>query len=573
MDFLNCSVQQWLDNETEYLKIIRRDENWDQIPLFNANEQHSFKDGALVRFRGMVQDMHGPEYYLEKFEVVHETEGKKYLKSGKYCDFAISGENEEVNLDSNRNVTSERQKYVVISTPGINEWVEHLEYQKYVIKSPEIDSSSFKKRPLEDDDMETDETTSNVNECPKKSSLGKQPTDNSVAISQEHVLNFPIPGSRGKTCHVRLYSDSENVKLNDVFEFAGFLSMNPFIESIYDRDDIENQMEIQTHHPPSSLVPSIHAVHFRKMLHNNPLVTNQASLDSSQMNLIKKNLLVVLSQLLMGDTLAAEYLICHLISEIYSRRHCMPLGKFTLNISQVPVFQHNNYVPEVYTFLEMLVPKSLYLAMTLENMNNLSFIPKKDYECNRLTSGLLQLSKNTMVVLDETKLMEGKLNASGIHSVKAIAEAIKNQRVIYDFNFYPLEYDCDIPFLIFSEGKSMLPCDYQIVLTPEESCLNTFPEILEAARHFLKPDVLNDIRTYLTRARLAEYEISGGVEELIQEEFVQMRQEGAVTADDLHHLLVLARLICLSEGKNTLDNECWKKACQLEKLRKSRLKK
>jgi hypothetical protein len=44
--------------------------------------------------------------------------------------------------------------------------------------------------------------------------------------------------------------------------------------------------------------------------------------------------------------------------------------------------------------------------------------------------------------------------------------------------------------------------------------LKTFGEILEAARHFLKPELLNEIRVYLTSARLVEYEISDGIQEV-----------------------------------------------------------
>ena len=36
-----------------------------------------------------------------------------------------------------------------------------------------------------------------------------------------------------------------------------------------------------------------------------------------------------------------------------------------------------------------------------------------DYEANRLSSGLLQLSDNTHLVVDETRLEAGKLDAAG----------------------------------------------------------------------------------------------------------------------------------------------------------------
>lgn len=89
---------------------------------------------------------------------------------------------------------------------------------------------------------------------------------------------------------------------------------------------------------------------------------------------------------------------------------------------------------------------------------------RKDYDCNRLTSGILQLSNNTHLILDETRLQPGKLNESGCRGIAAISHTIKNQKVNYDFNYYQMEYDCDIPFLVLSEGKSLLPVSNKCLL-------------------------------------------------------------------------------------------------------------
>lgn len=59
-----------------------------QIPLLNSNATDNLSDGRLVRFRGMVQDMHNPEFYFEKFEVYNTTTNEVKVKSGKYCDAA-----------------------------------------------------------------------------------------------------------------------------------------------------------------------------------------------------------------------------------------------------------------------------------------------------------------------------------------------------------------------------------------------------------------------------------------------------------------------------------------------------
>lgn len=51
-----------------------------------------------------------------------------------------------------------------------------------------------------------------------------------------------------------------------------------------------------------------------------------------------------------------------------------------------------------------------------------------------------------------------------------------------------------------------------------------------------------------------------------------MRQnDSKISAEDLHQLLVLARLICLSQGGKSLDEAGWKIACQMEQERKIRV--
>ena len=57
--------------------------------------------------------------------------------------------------------------------------------------------------------------------------------------------------------------------------------------------------------------------------------------------------------------------------------------------------------------------QSHLLQMSLANMNTQKFSPRKDYNANRLTSGLLQLSERTHLVIDETALQPGQLDANG----------------------------------------------------------------------------------------------------------------------------------------------------------------
>lgn len=108
-------------------------------------------------------------------------------------------------------------------------------------------------------------------------------------------------------------------------------------------------------------------------------------------------------------------------------------------------------------------------------------------------------------------------------------------------------------------------------MRPDNDNLPILSETIEAAKYFLNPDLLNEIRVYLTLARSLTYEISDAMQELIQQEFVELRQKRNITADDLHHLLVLTRLVSMSEGKTVPDEECWRKACKLEEKRTERI--
>ena len=62
--------------------------------------------------------------------------------------------------------------------------------------------------------------------------------------------------------------------------------------------------------------------------------------------------------------------------------------------------------------------------------------------------------------------------------------------------------------------------------------------------------------------------------QVIQEDFVRLRQtDKTFSADNLHSLMVLSRLMSLSHGLNTLTPEMWKRSLEMEMERISRLPK
>lgn len=101
-----------------------------------------------------------------------------------------------------------------------------------------------------------------------------------------------------------------------MIDVVGFLSVDPALsDTSYHNNEEDSQMEIQTHNPPPSLVPRIHCISYRKIKDCNPLTT-KISITQEQIPNLRKDLSILLTQLLFGDELSADYLICHLVSSV-----------------------------------------------------------------------------------------------------------------------------------------------------------------------------------------------------------------------------------------------------------------
>lgn len=156
-------------------------------------------------------------------------------------------------------------------------------------------------------------SSESVNTSKKQCTDNVKPEPQSL-VSQESLLNFPIPERHSKVCHLKVYDNCDSLKLNSICEFVGFLSVDPALATSA-IDEEMNDVEFQVHNPPPSLIPRIHCVFFKDVKNYNPLITN-AKVSFEKMQFLRKELLILFTQLLCGDDLAAEYLICHLISEV-----------------------------------------------------------------------------------------------------------------------------------------------------------------------------------------------------------------------------------------------------------------
>ncbi|XP_033037029.1 mini-chromosome maintenance complex-binding protein isoform X2 [Trachypithecus francoisi] len=602
----------WEKKVIEYFKEKLKENNapkW--VPSLNEVPLHYLKPNSFVKFRCMIQDMFDPEFYMGVYETVNQNTKAHVLHFGKYRDVAECGPQQELDLNSPRNTTLERQTFYCVPVPGESTWVKEAYVnanQARVSPSTSYTPSRHKRSYEDDDDMDLqpnkqkDQHASarqaggvgGLQWCgePKRleteASAGQQL--NSLNFSSPFDLNFPLPGEKGPACLVKVYEDWDCFKVNDILELYGILSVDPVL-SILNNDErdasalldpmecTDTAEEQRVHSPPASLVPRIHVILAQKLQHINPLLPACLNKEESktfvssfmsELSPVRAELLGFLTHALLGDSLAAEYLILHLISTVYTRRDVLPLGKFTVNLSGCP--RNSTFTEHLYRIIQHLVPASFRLQMTIENMNHLKFIPHKDYTANRLVSGLLQLPSNTSLVIDETLLEQGQLDTPGVHNVTALSNLITWQKVDYDFSYHQMEFPCNINVLITSEGRSLLPADCQIHLQPQLIPPN-MEEYMNSLLSAVLPSVLNKFRIYLTLLRFLEYSISDEITKAVEDDFVEMRKNDpqSITADDLHQLLVVARCLSLSAGQTTLSRERWLRAKQLESLRRTRL--
>ncbi|XP_039312938.1 mini-chromosome maintenance complex-binding protein-like isoform X2 [Solenopsis invicta] len=256
--------------------------------------------------------------------------------------------------------------------------------------------------------------------------------------------NFPIPIDR-ESCIVKIYNKID-LKPNQIIDVIGFIFLNPINLSS------TNDTEISTHNPP--LVPRLHTVKIIDL--TKPTITNASIIISKAQN-IRSDLHIIFTELLFGDTLVADYLICYLLSSIYGRTSDgLSLGRFSINVSNLPESKLNIFLKEFYNIIRLLVRKSHFLEVTANNLNRAPLVPKLDYEHNRLTNGELQLNNNTYLIINEPSLDINTLTTTGAENYKCLCNLILHQEIAYNCTYHPVKLKTDIPVLIFSDIKSRI---------------------------------------------------------------------------------------------------------------------
>lgn len=286
-------------------------------------------------------------------------------------------------LDSEVNVPKDRRTIFVVSIPGLNDWAVDLEIEsanQVESTPPEPFESAGVKRSLDADEavdetvaMDSEESQTNKKIANDTNVTGPE----AKGLSKEYQLNSPIVDRPSNACMIKFYDDVANLALNQVIDVVGFVSIDPSLcGSNHKAGEFDNFDEICAMNPPPSLIPRIHAITYRPLAHLNPLLHDGRTLTLSEQNKneISLDLRKVLTQCLLGDDVAADYLFCHLISTVYVRCD-ETLGKFSLNITNFPPSILPIYTKQLYEIIELILPASHYLPVTIDHLNTTEFTP------------------------------------------------------------------------------------------------------------------------------------------------------------------------------------------------------
>lgn len=140
----------------------------------------------------------------------------------------------------------------------------------------------------------------------------------------------------------------------------------------------------------------------------------------------------VLSTLSMalGDELAAELTLLSLLSRVVGRCGEAPVGKLSLNITNCPSdsLSTGKRLSPVAGRLDLalreLLPLSPTITISIDELNALSLIPKKDLDANIIWPAPLQLPAGSTLLLDEANMAAGRLGDAAVRNGASMAASL-----------------------------------------------------------------------------------------------------------------------------------------------------
>ena len=544
------------------------------------------RENELVRFRALVQDMYEPEYYIGAYV----RKGDSEWTTTKYC------EHIDVKGTIAQRALFERRVLYCVPVPGEQPWVGEAER---VDETADEEGTRGEKREREETSMDVcpDATPAprsaamlirpDLERTKKANAEDHMAPDTPEQIGEgeareesiDQLLNFPLVPETRSPCIVKVYDDDDSLRLNDVVEFVGLLYYSPELTAAERDKEMKDDNvyatssfieEDNSKNPVSSLVPRFHALAYKvtsqnKFVNSSPVERFTATdletshgLTPEKVAIARGKLLDMIANALGGDHFAAELVLMALVSRVHTRTDLLSLGKFSLNLTgcKVESSEAGTIAHVLSSVLGIVCPSVAHLPLTVPSLNARPWAPRKDYVYNRLRAGPLQLAASTVLLLDETKLDSGTLTQIGVRNIESLKAISTVQDVEYDFEYHQMQMPVDIPLIILSDRKSIIPTDSVVPLRRVRN-----PKLIDATE-----EELTLMRTFIAGARMTKHVISEKTSVEIEAEIVEARKaDAAITQESLHRMLTMTRLRALNYGQTELTTQTWKETIEINR--------
>jgi hypothetical protein len=105
---------------------------------------------------------------------------------------------------------------------------------------------------------------------------------------------------------------------------------------------------------------------------------------STELKESKEKILAVLKMILNNDELASQYILFNLLAKPYQRKDGFILGNYSINLTDITIPQAKH----LSKFIQSILPLTLYMPLTIDNLENKRLTPRKNYDTNLLEPGL-----------------------------------------------------------------------------------------------------------------------------------------------------------------------------------------
>jgi hypothetical protein len=583
-----------------------------RIPCLNDVElAENIPPFSLVRYRCLVQDVFEPELYAGILREVDATGAggtPPRFVTTKYRE--CSGEPKPgralQELDGHASLLQRGACYCV-PLPGERSWARSAAAEWTHAGGGSIPTTAgpatmaagnSKRRRDEDVSMEPTEEVASpqkprvaVPQAPQAlcqpcnagiSAAGRSGGQAGLISAEDFGLNFPLPSeeSRGRgastACIVKFYdSDAQEgsspMRLCATIEVIGVLCVNPDIAQLPDAQTGRMEDDWRDARSPStSLVPRLHALAVRPLSFYHPLLpfstaflTEERLASAFQRQFSMPNSILAarnaaveeLAKHVGADALAAEYILMLLVARSFRKHGETSVGSWSLNLAGWPSSLNATTLADA---VGELVPRAALLEVTNSTLNTKAWKPRKDFVANRLVAGQLQQAAGTLLIFDESKMVEGELTAEGVKAYQAIKLLVTENKLACDYQF-DVNIPLEVSSILLSERRSLVKeADILVPLRPQPVSNGAVaPDALHAAR-WLVALVTRSPRSLI---------ISEDAQKVFADDFAMVRQAYKVGPELASTWMAIARARCLTFGEQALSVERWREVMELEKVR------